>query len=404
MPFGVPFAPSPFRVTFHVRADGVDVTKELPVEYRYVKDIYFGDKRMELNVVPDFSVRVTPTLAVFPTATRAVREVHVAVTNGTKGAAQATVALELPAGWRSTPATVPLSFSHEDESLSARFMVTAPAQAKAGDYTLSAVVTSSVTGSEKFAAGYQEIEYPHVQRRQVIKPAEIALKVIDVKTAPNLSVGYIEGVGDQVPQAIEQLGAKLTFIGQDDLAWGDLSRYNVIVTGVRAYERHAGLRAYNRRLIDYVERGGTVIVQYNKMEFNREEYAPYPAQVSGNRVADETVPVKVLVPNDPVFNFPNKIGPSAWANWVQERGLYFLGEKDPKYVDLVAMTDSFKDNPGVKLGSLVEAQYGKGHWLYLGLGLWRQLPAGTTGAYQLLANLISLPAAQRAGGAPGGGR
>lgn len=397
VPFGVPFAPSPFRVIFHVKAGSVEVTEELPVEYRYVKDIYFGDKRMELNVVPEFSARVTPTLAVFPTSAAAAkpaeREIHVSVTNGGKGAAKATVALELPAGWKCSPANVPINFSHEDEALSARFTVTPPAGAKPGDYALKAVVTSSVTGDTRFTNGYQEIEYPHIQRRQVIKPAEIALKVIDVKIAPSLSVGYIEGVGDQVPQAIQQLGAKLSYIDQDELAWGDLSKHDVIVTGVRAYERRADLRAYNRRLLDYVERGGTVIVQYNKTEFNREDYGPYMARVSGNRVSDETVPVKVLVPNDPVFNFPNKIGPSAWANWVQERGLYFIGDKDPKYVDLVSMVDSFKDNPGEKLGSLIEVKYGKGRWLYVGLGLWRQLPAGTTGAYQLMANLISLPKA-----------
>ena len=136
-----------------------------------------------------------------------------------------------------------------------------------------------------------------------------------------------------------------------------------------------------------------MIVQYNKIEFNQAEYGPYPAKVSGNRVSDELVPVKILVPDDPVFNFPNRISEATWANWTQERGLYFLGDKDAKYVDLVSMTDSFKDNPGEKLGSLVEAKHGKGRWIYLGLGLWRQLPAGTDGAYQLLANLISLPKA-----------
>jgi hypothetical protein len=397
VPFGVPFAPTPFRVTLHVKAGDVEVTKEVPVAFRYVKDIYFGDKRMELNVVPAFSVRVTPELAVIPVADGGAaakpveREIHVSVTNGTKGAAQASVALELPAGWKTAPASVPLGFAHEDESLSARFQITAPAQVKAGEYMLRAVVTSAAAGDEKFANGYQEIEYPHVERRQVIKPAETALKVIDVKVAPNLNVGYIVGVGDQVPPAIEQLGAKVAFIDQDELAWGDLSKHDVIVTGVRAYERRADLRAYNRRLLDYVERGGTVIVQYNKMEFNQAEYGPYPAKVSGNRVCDETVPVKVLAPAHPVFNYPNKIGPATWAGWVQERGLYFLGEKDAKYTDLVSMTDSFKDNPGEKLGSLVEGRYGKGRWIYLGLGLWRQLPAGTDGAYQLLANLISLP-------------
>jgi len=395
VPFGVPFAPTPFRVTLDVKAGNSEVTKELPVQFRYMKDTYFGEKRMELNVVPAFSVRVTPPLAVIPAAAGpaakpVVREIFVAVTNGAKGKAQASVALELPAGWKAAPASVPLAFGYEDESLSARFQVTAPPLAKVGEYTLRAVVTSPDFAGERFADGYQEIEYPHIQRRQAIKPAETALKVVAVKTVPNIRAGYIDGVGDQVPPAIEQLGAKLTFIEQDELAWGDLSKYDVIVTGVRAYERRADLRAYNQRLLDYAAHGGTVIVQYNKMEFNREDYGPYPAKVSGNRVADETVPVKVLVPEHPLFNYPNKIGPAAWDGWVQERGLYFLGDKDKKYVDLVSMTDSFKDNPGEKLGSLVEGKVGKGRWLYLGLGLWRQLPAGTDGAYQLLANLLAL--------------
>ncbi len=405
VPFGVPFAPTPFRVTFTVKAGSVEVTRDLPIEYRYVKDIYFGDKQMELNVVPAFSVSVTPELAIIPSggaASRPVtREIFVSVTNGGKGPAAATVALMLPTGWQATPASAPVTFEKEDEALSARFAVTAPAMARPGDYTLKAVVTSKATGATEFSTGYQVIEYPHIQRRQVINPAETSLKVMDVKTAPGLKVGYIDGVGDQVPAAIEQLGAKLTFIDTNELAWGDLAKYDVIVTGVRAYERRNDLRAYNRRLLDYVNRGGTVIVQYNKNEFNQAQYGPYPAQIGGagvsGRVNDETVPVTLLVPTHPVFNFPNKIGPSAWANWTQERGQYFLGKKDAKYVDLVSMTDSFKDNPGVQLGGLVDSRYGKGRWMYVGLGLWRQLPAGTPGAYQLLANLLSLPKAPAPG-------
>ena len=394
--FGDPFAPTPFRVAFIVRAGSVEVRKEVPVEFRYIKDIYLGDKRMELNVVPAFSANVTPSLAVVPASGDAAalkREIHVSVINGTKGAAAASVSLDLPQGWRATPASVPLSFTHEDEALSARFEVSPPAMAKVGQYAVRAVVISPTVPNEKFSNGYQVIEYPHIQRRQVIKPAEVAFKVVDVKTAANINVGYVVGVGDQVPPAIEQLGAKVAYIDADELAWGDLSKHDVIVTGVRAYEQRADLRAYNRRLLDYVQRGGTVIVQYNKMEFNQAEYGPYAAKVSTNRVSDELVPVKILAPGNPVFNFPNKIGQSTWDGWVQERGLYFLGEKDAKYADLVSMTDSFKDNPGEKLGSMVEAQYGKGRWIYLGLGLWRQLPAGTEGAYRLLANLISLPKA-----------
>ncbi len=171
-----------------------------------------------------------------------------------------------------------------------------------------------------------------------------------------------------MPEAIEQLGAKLTFIDQDELAWGDLSKYDVIVTGVRAYERRADLRAYNHRLLDFAERGGTVIVQYNKMEFNQAEYGPFPAKVSGNRVSDENVPVKILAPADPVFNYPNKIGAATWAGWVQERGWYFL-EKDPRYVDLVSMVDSFLDNPETNSGSFVEGRVGQGRWIYLVFGI-----------------------------------
>ena len=396
VPFGIPFAPSPFHVTYHVKAGSADVTKDIPIQFRYSKDLYLGDKRMELTVVPAFSVRVSPTLAVIPAARAATdakpvdREIYVTVTNSTKGAARAIVALHGPSGWKVTPATSTIDFNHEDEALSARFRVSAPASVKAGEYPVTAVVTSSTTGDEKFSTGYQEIEYPHVQRRQVIKPSVTAVKVIDVKTTPGLNVGYIVGVGDQVPPAIEQLGAKLTFLEPNDLAWGNLSRYDVIVTGVRAYERRDDLKAYNRRLLDYVERGGVMIVQYNKMEFNQQQYGPFPARVSNNRVSDETVPVRVLDKENPVFTRPNRIGASTWDGWVQERGLYFLGEKDPKYKDLVSMTDSFPDNPGEKLGSLVEARVGKGRWLYVGLALWRQLPAGTDGAYQLLANLISL--------------
>jgi hypothetical protein len=388
--FGVPFAPTPYRVTFHVKAGDVEVTRELPVEFRYVKDIYLGDKRMELNVLPALSATVTPSLAVIPASAPVSREIHVTVTNGGKTAAEAQVALELPAGWKATPASVPLSLAHEDESLSAKFEVTPPPGVKVGQYTLRAVVTSAAYPNQRFTDGAEVIEYPHIQRRQVMKPAEAALKVVDVRVTPNVNVGYIVGVGDQVPPALEQLGAKVNYIEEDELAWGDLSKHDVIITGVRAYERRADLRAYNRRLLDYVSHGGTLIVQYNKMEFNQSEYGPYPAKVSGNRVSDELVPVKILQPTDPVFTNPNEITDAAWAGWVQERGLYFIGEKDSKYVDLISMTDSFKDNPGEKLGSMVEAKYGQGKWIYLGLGLWRQLPAGTDGAYQLLSNLISL--------------
>jgi hypothetical protein len=179
-------------------------------------------------------------------------------------------------------------------------------------------------------------------------------------------------------------------ISADDLAWGNLSRFSTIVTGVRAYERRDDLRANNARLLDYVRDGGTLIVQYNKFEFNEAQYGPYPAKVSSDRATDEFAPVKLLAPSDPIFNAPNKITDATWKNWVQERGLYFLGDHDSRYRELLSIDEPFPYNKGEKLGSLVSAQWGKGRWVYVGLGLWRELPAGVDGAYQLLANLISL--------------
>jgi LmbE family N-acetylglucosaminyl deacetylase len=394
-PFGLPFRPTPFRARVDLEIAGVRVQRDIPVQFRYEGAGLVGEKRMELNVVPAFAISVSPRIVVVPSrpaaarASSTTREIRVTVINGAKGAASAEVRLKAPAGWRVTPASTPVSFTREDESITTRFAVAPPAGVKAGESEITAEVLDAKAVTP-LTSGYQVIEYPHIQRRHKIIPASATLKVIDVAVAPALSVGYIMGVGDQVPPALQQLGATVTMIDADEMAWGDLSKYHTIVTGVRAYEQRADLRANNHRLLNYVENGGTVIVQYNRQEFNQAQYGPYPATASQERITDERAPVKVLVPAHPVFNYPNKIGASDWADWVQERGTYFLGDRDPKYVDLVEMEDPFEFNRGVKRGALVDARYGKGRWMYVGLVLWRQLPSGTEGAYRLFANLISL--------------
>jgi LmbE family N-acetylglucosaminyl deacetylase len=393
VPFGVPFRPSPFRVTLDLTIAGVAVSLERVVQYRY-DDVLAGEKRMELKVVPEFAAQIRPDIAVIPLASVAAgarRALEVTISNNRKGAAEATVALDLPAGWEATPATTPVRFRREDESVTVTFQVAPPRGARAGEFPVAARVDAAgLPPSSAGAVGYEVVEYPHIQRRHVIERAATRLKIIDVTVPDDLRVGYIVGVGDQVPQAIEQLGARLEAIDARQLAAGDLSPYDAIVTGVRAYERRPDLRAYNHRLIEYAERGGTVIVQYNKFEFNDAQYGPYPAKVGSGRVTDEAAPLEVLVPEHPVFNRPNHIGPDAWAGWVQERGLYFLGDRDSRYTDLLRAEDPFEYNKGPKSGALVEARVGKGRWVYVGLGLWRQLPAGTDGAYRLFANLLSL--------------
>jgi LmbE family N-acetylglucosaminyl deacetylase len=428
-PFGLPFRPTEFYGEVTLGFPGVpggsaaeEVFGAVPVQYRYSGDIFSGEKRSELLIVPSLSVRVSPEVAIIPAsslrqapsaavagagrggpggrrgappATQPVaagagetREVRVTVVNGSPGASESTVSLELPQDWTSTPSEQPLKLARSDESQTLRFLVKPPIGTKAGEYRVRAVVKS---GGATFDRGYQVIEYPHIRRQHIYEAATATIKVIEVNTLPNLTIGYVMGVGDQVPPAIEQLGAKVEFINADDLAWGNLSRFDAIVTGVRAYERRGDLRANNSRLLEYVNNGGTLIVQYNKFEFNEAQYGPYPAKVSNDRVTDEHAPVKVLNENSPLLNAPNRINDETWNGWVQERGLYFLdADHDSRYRDLLEIADPFENNKGVKKGALVETQYGKGRWVYVGLGLWRELPAGVDGSYQLLANLVSL--------------
>lgn len=404
--FGLPFQPTPFSAQVTLAVGGATLSLDLPIEYRYQGNIFSGEKRSQLLVVPALSVRVAPSIAIVPVGSSAEatdgngggragslsRAIRVDVVNGTKREARAEVRLEAPEGWQVEPASLPIQLAREDEAVSGRFTVTPPPGVKPGHYEIRAVATND---QAEFREGYQVIEYPHIRRRHVYHAAAAAVHVLDIAPLTNLRVGYVMGVGDQVPSAIEQLGAAVTQLQPDDLAWADLDRFDVIVTGVRAYERRDDLRAYNHRLLEWVRRGGTLLVQYNKREFNQAQYAPWPAEVSSDRVTDEDAPVRILTPDHAVFTTPNRITEATWQGWVQERGLYFLGARDSRYVDLIETEDPFPFNSGPKRGALVEARYGKGRWVYIGLGLWRQLPAGTDGAYAMLGNLLALATPQR---------
>ena len=398
---GLPFRPTPFTASFLLNVAGIDVTASVPVQFRSEGNIFSGEKRGELHVVPKFAVSTSPTITVVPTgANRSEREVRVTVTNHSRGAAKAAVQLELPQGWTATPTSAPVSFTREDEAMTVRFSLSPPPASgpKAGDLVIKARVSED---GNMYAQGYQVVEYPHTTRRHVLRAPELIVKTLDVQVKPNLTIGYVMGVGDEVPPALEQLGARVEMLDADDLAWGDLNRFDVVMTGVRAYERRPDLRANNQRLIEYARAGGTVIVNYNKFEFNEAQYGPYPGKVGRERVTDENSVVRVLQAQHPVFNTPNKIGEADWRGWRQERGLYFFDTagRDPQIVDLLELEDPFPYNKGAKRGALVEAKVGQGRWIYVGLGLWRQLPAGTDGAYRLLANLVSLGGAPRAGSA-----
>jgi hypothetical protein len=385
---GQPFSPAAVQARVTLRSGDVEVVLDEPVQYRYEGAWVGTEKQQRVTVLPALSVNVSPQVMVYPIGAES-REISVDVVYKGTGAAQGTLRLDVPAGWTVSPTEAPLSFDRKGEASVVQFEVAAPAGVEASRYTVEAV--AAMNGRE-YREGYETIDYHHIETRYIFRPSEATVEAVDIKVAP-VSVGYVMGVGDGVAEAIQQLGVDVTMLDEEALAEGDLSRFDIIMTGVRAYLNREDLRAYNARLLEYVENGGTVVVQYNKYEFNDAQWGPYPIQVSNNRVTVEEAPMRILDPGHPVFNFPNKVTENDWNDWIQERGTYFIGDKDERYVDLLASEDPWAYNAGEKQGIFVETQYGEGRWIYTGLGFYRQLPEGVLDAYKFFANVLSLPMA-----------
>ena len=384
MPVTRPFAPPRLTAKVELRLSGERVTITQPVEFRFA-DKTFGEIRREIKVAPALTVTMHPTLLVIPQDSKnRTREIAVEITNNALHAPNGSVRLAVPPGWRVTGGDQPLAFSRQNERTARVFRVTPPAGAT-GSFQLKAVAEA---GGKQYTSGYTTIAYPHIETHFVYHPAEVKTELFDVKVAPGLNVGYVMGSGDEMPEALRQLGVNVTMIREAELASGNLSVYDTIILGIRVYEVNEAVIANNKRLLDYVSNGGTLIVQYNKQEFGAGNFAPYPVKMAGSlRVTDEEAPVKILVPDHPLFNYPNRITDEDWKGWVQERGLYFLSEWDAKYTPLLsAPEDTGKELKG---GQLI-AQYGKGNYIYTGYAWFRQLPAGVPGAYRMVANLISL--------------
>ncbi len=397
-----PWSPPLVMARARLRVAGVATTVSVPVVWRYEGPFVGGERRHELSVVPDLSLRLTPEVAAIPlTEPRRPVDVRVSARSFSKNAAPAEVRLQAPPGFAVDPPTARLAFAVEGEEAVARFKVTPPAALRAGALTLRVVATRD---SREHRDSVQAVDYDHVERRQLVRPAEARLLVLDVRTAPSASVGYVMGSGDALAEAVRQLGVPLTLLTADDLLFSELGRFTTIVAGIRAYETREDLRSSHGRLMRWVEAGGHLVVQYNRAAMNRlapqapappegtpSPYAPYPASVTPERISDETVPMQLLARDHALFNTPNRIGDSDFTGWVQERGIQLLAARDPHYVELLAATDPFAYNAGEKRGLLVEAKVGKGTWTYVGLALFRQVPAGVPGGWRLLANLVSRP-------------
>jgi LmbE family N-acetylglucosaminyl deacetylase len=393
---GEPFEPPDVRAEFTLTTRGADVGVRRTVEQLHV-DKAIGELRRPVLVVPRFTVALTPAVRAVPlqAGDAAAFTLQATVTAHGDGEGAAMLNIGAPAGWRIEPAAVPLAFANAGGSSTVRLTVTPPP----GQGAVAASIRAWVgNGSGSYDREVQIIDHPHITRRPLYRDATARIRLMDAAIAAGLHVGYIEGAGDDGAAALEQLGAVVTRITPEELAGGDLSRYNAIVSGIRAYEVRPDILAANTRLLDYARAGGTYIAQYNKYEFPEGGFPPYPFTMARphGRVTDETAAVTLLQPEHPLLSWPNRITAADFEGWVQERGLYFADRFDERYTPLLAMADPGED---ALLGSLLAAQVGEGWFVYTGLALFRQWPEAVPGAYRLLANLVSLgsyPAAPNA--------
>ncbi len=339
----------------------------------------FGVLQNPLLLGPAISVWVSPSAGAVPLTSKSFA-FKCTVHSNVKGPAEGVLRLKLPNGWRSTPAQSPFSFARDGEDQTVTFSVS-PDIVKAADYTITAVAEYQ---GRSYTEGYHLTGYPGLRPYPFYRPATYKAVGVDVKTAPGLRIGFIPGTGDDVPKALENLGQNVRIISPAD----DLSEYDAIILGTRAYAVRGDLKAANGRLMDYVKNGGVLIVQYNLQDFDH-EYGPYPFTLGSNpqKVVDENAPVSILDPASPVFGWPNKIAPADFKGWVEERGHGFMRSWDSHYTPLVETHDPEQDP---QKGGLLLARYGKGFYIYDALALYRQLPSGVPGAYRLLANLVSL--------------
>ncbi len=394
----MPFQQNLVSADLTMELGGVEFMVTQPVQYRYADDIR-GELRRNLNVVPMVGVALDTNLIVVPTSPKAQKQrVVVSITNNAPRETKGTAKINLPKGWTSSPASADFDLKTKGEKTAVPFDITIPANAKVSKYDLTA---NAVVNGKIYDQTMYEIAYPHIQTHRYYKQANISAEVLDLKISP-VRVGYIMGSGDTVAEAIKRMGLNVTMLSENDLATGDLSKFDTIVVGIRASQVREDFVANNGRVLDFVKNGGTLIVQYQRNDYTQRNLPPYPAQmesvvngtqrISNVRVVDENAPVNVLVPNHPVFNFPNKINSDDWKNWVQERDLYCFSEFDAKYIPLL---ESHDEGEPESSGGMVYADYGKGKYLYTAYSWFRQLPTGNPGAYRIFANMLSLPKAPK---------
>jgi len=376
---GAPKGPPALAVGVEIALDDRVVRLETPVVYTWTDQV-LGERTRSFLIVPPATVTPARRAVMFPNSKSAPVVLRVrAATDALRG----TVTLRLPDGWRVEPASIPVTLAHAGDETTVRFAVTPPT--KAQPIEINPAITVDGTS---WAYREDVINYPHIPMQVVLQQTRLRLVPLAVRL-PKGRIGYIQGSGDSVAEDLAHVGLAVDALDDETIRSGDLSRYSAIVVGIRAYNTRSALRSAHERLMQYVEKGGTVVVQYNTS--NRlapldVPIGPFPLVVGRDRVTDETAAMVPVNPQQALLLTPNRISSADFEGWVQERGLYFAESWDTRYEPIFRVAD-----PGEQplLGGLLVAHYGRGRYIYTGLAFFRQMPAGVPGAYRLFANLIS---------------
>ena len=364
-----------YEAKFRLTVEGEEFTFTRPVQYKYTDPVK-GELYEPLTVLPPVTGQFDPGLVLFTDGEE--KHFDVLTKRQSDHAGQPKIILTNTEGLAVKPAG----------DLHAMDITWSATPDKKGPAVIYSTLVLDQNGRHDTALQLKTISYDHIPRIDYFRPSIEKFVIADVKIAGR-RIGYIEGAGDKVPEALRQMGYEVVLLKESDINAGNLGQFDAILAGVRAYDVKDWLSDKYEVLMEYVKEGGNLIVQYNRNGIGnmKTKIGPFPFALSNNRVTDENAEVHFLLPDHPVLNFPNKITDKDFEGWIQERGIYFAGRTDPAYQAILSMKDPGEDD---QKGSLVVADYGKGKFVYTGLVFFRELPAGVPGAYRLLANIIAL--------------
>jgi LmbE family N-acetylglucosaminyl deacetylase len=375
---GLPETPRIIIANFKLNFNGNVITISKNVVYKY-NDPVKGEVYMPFEILPEVSASFGEKVSIFPNED--AQKIKLTVT-AIKENLIGNVALKVPEFWNVSPKSFSFNLKEKGEEQNFEFEVKPPS--KATEAFISPVVQ---IGDNQYTNELAEIDYDHIPFQSVVMPSEAKLVRLTIEKKGQI-IGYIQGAGDAVPTSLRQMGYTVVELSDEDITPEKLENFDAVVLGIRVYNTNERAKFYQKFLHSYVENGGTLIVQYNTSRgLKVEEVAPYSLKLSHDRVTEEDAEVRIINPAHELLNFPNKITQKDFEGWVQERGLYFPSEWDPKYEAVLSMND--KNEPESK-GSLLVAKYGKGNFIYTGLSFFRELPAGVSGAYKLFANMVSI--------------